>query len=271
MMTLKTICLVSEDSFATVFWSTSREGYNVLKIQVPRSLENRKEAAELIAIRYLLMEKKVFGSVPERSSSMRLVVSSESIRRLALRRSVPLGVSRYGGYLVGRLDGVSVDVQQQWPEVPELNEQACEGAMESIRPNLKKYRARHDPVSTPAMGELYITYHAAKRYKERTHGLTDDPNLSRAWARLTRRIQHPRLREIKLDDRVIRHKLRRYDNVGQATVWGMPHSDFYCVVVTNDEGIKTLVTIYYRNPNADKKGYGDQTAKEIFANTGMPA
>lgn len=246
MMTLKTICRTTEESHVQVFWSMRRDSYNLLNIQIPRSVPDRRIVAELIAIRYLVMEKKVFGSVPESSKSMRLIVSSGAIRKLALRRTRKSNIIPYGSFLLARLDGVDVQVQHKWDTIDEVSAEACPGSVESIRPSLKKYSVRTDAVSTPKMGDLHITYHAAKRYMERTEGFQDDENVSRAWSRLAKRVQHANWEPKELPDKVLNYKLRRYAKLGLATVWGMLHSDLNLVVVTNNEGISTLVTVYYR-------------------------
>lgn len=270
MMMLKTICEVNKaDSHATVYWSSKRQGYNVLKVQVPRSLEERREAAELIAIRYLLMEKKIFGVLPESSQSFELFVSCGAIKRLANRRPVSDHLRRYGGFLLGCLDGVSIEVRHHWIGNDDLCVENAE-SVESIRPNLKKYSTRHAPINTPVLGELYITSHAARRYKERSPELRADTNLSRAWSRLAKRVQHKRLEKVHLSDKVMAHKMGRYASVGVGSIWSVPSSDCFFVVVQDKDDNNLLATVYYRSSNVDRKDYGVKTGKEVFAHTGMP-
>ncbi|RIJ70037.1 hypothetical protein D1505_25800 [Escherichia coli] len=68
------------------------------------------------------------------------------------------------------------------------------------------------------------------------------------WASLVGRLQHPELQVQPFDEKVARHKARKYGRVDNVEVWGHRDSKFkYLMVINDDNKKRVLVTVFERN------------------------
>ncbi|ECE5538994.1 hypothetical protein DI235_23790, partial [Salmonella enterica] len=88
------------------------------------------------------------------------------------------------------------------------------------------------------------TQHAIDQYQARI--TSGDPK--KPWASLVGRLQHPELQVQPFDEKVARHKARKYGRVDNVEVWGHRDSKFkYLMVINDDNQKRVLVTVFERN------------------------
>lgn len=95
MMILNTLAEQISSNKVRVLWRNGTQMKGVLAITVNFSAAEKDipVIAELIAIRYLVVEKKVFGSVPKGGSSIRLCVGSREIPQLVKEQEIQIIVN----------------------------------------------------------------------------------------------------------------------------------------------------------------------------------
>jgi len=236
MMTLSTMYYKQgEDHF--VSWRTGVKNSGVLRV-VNVSGEDSRAIAELVAIRYLLLEKEVFNRALYSGTGIRLEVSTPLIKKLHRGSSTKNHLFSYARFLQARLRGVVVDALQVQNFVDPNKE--CDD-IESVD---AEEQDNSDIIQTSAIGEVRLTKHAVDQYRERLHsGDPVNPLVS-----LVARLMHPDLKKQPIPDRVVDHKFRKYGSVEQTEVWGHENSQMHYVVVRDPSTrIGTVVTVYRRH------------------------
>lgn len=239
MMTLTTVSKKVSDSSALVFWrvGTNREG--ILDVRLDFESDESDLLAELIAIRYLMLDKQVFCREPGGGAGYKLVVSKGAIKKLALGKSTKKFAFKFAAYLTGRLRGVAIEISQSMEFMDEVNAENTE----LLNADKQSYTQTYDEISTPAMGRVLVTQHALDQYQARI--TSGDPK--QPWQSLVGRLQHPELRIQPFDERVARHKTRKYGRVDNVEVWGHRDSKFKYIAVLNDDDQKrVLVSVFER-------------------------
>lgn len=239
MMTLNTVSKKTSNNSALVFWRVGTKRKGILDVRIDFDHEEADLLAELIAIRYLVLDKQVFCCKPGSGSGYKLVVSKGAIKKLALGKSTKAFAFKFAAYLTSRLKGVTIEVSQSM----EFMDEPGEGNVELLDADRQTYAKTYDEISTPAMGPVLITQHAIDRYQARiTSGSPKKP-----WASLVSRLRHPELQILPFDPKVARHKARKYGRVDNVEVWGHRDSKFkYLMVIDEDTKKRVLVTVFER-------------------------
>lgn len=238
MMTLNTLSEKRTDSEARIFWRTGTTKKGILDVKLDFEHEDAALIAELIALQYLLFEKKVFNREPGSGNGYKLVVSKGAIKKLALGKSNKKHAVKFAAFLTNRMKGVAIEVSQSRDLMATPEEQAPE----VLHGNREVYARTFDPVETPAMGTILVTQHAVDRYQERI--TSGDPK--KPWASLVGRLMHPELRKIDPGKRVLAHKARKYGDDNKTEYWSHPTSSFVYQVLRESSGAGILVTVYER-------------------------
>lgn len=240
MMTLTTVSQKTSNSSALVFWRVGTKRKGILDVHIDFEHEESDLLAELIAIRYLALDKQVFCREPGAGAGYKLVVSKGAIKKLALGKSSKQFATKFAASLTGRLKGVSIEVSQSM----EFMEEPAIDNIELLDADKQVYTQTYDEISTPAIGAVLVTQHAVEQYQARI--TSGDPK--KPWASLVGRLQHPELQVQPFDEKVARHKARKYGRVDNVEVWGHRDSKFkYLMVINDDNKKRVLVTVFERN------------------------
>ena len=239
MMTLTTVVQKKEEGSFYVFWRVGTKRKGVLNILLDKNLEDAGIVCELIATRYLALDKQVFCREPGGGTGYKLVVSKGAIKKLALGKSDKKNLTKFAAHVKTRLRGAEISVSQKMDFMPNLDE--CD--IEILDPEIQEYTKTYDEIVTPAIGSVLVTQHAIEQYQARIS--TGDPK--NPWASLVGRLQHPDIQVQTFDDKVARHKARKYGRVDNVEVWGHTDSKFKFLIVVNDDNEKrVLVTVFER-------------------------
>ncbi len=133
---------------------------------------------------------------------------------------------KFASCLTGRLKGATIEVSQSM----EFMDEPGEGNVELLDVDKQAYTQTHEEISTPAIGPVLVTQHAIDQYQARI--TSGDPK--KPWASLVGRLQHPELQVQPFDEKVARHKARKYGRVDNVEVWGHRDSKFKYLMVIND-------------------------------------
>ena len=245
MMALTTVSYEIADNRAMVFWRTGTKRNGVLDIRFGFKAPKWEAGiiGELIAIRHLLADAKVFGVLPVMGKSLELNVSNAAIKLMAQTPETDSFASRFAIMLKGRLAGVNINVTQSMEYMLPLDTPITDPAYQVLDAQAWRYTNYRELVKTRSMGDLWVTPHAVRRYAERVSSATD--GIRSPWGSLRRRLERHNLAPIKLDKRVERHKMLKY--VGDdAQIWSTDSDPMRYVVAVARDGSKTLVTCFER-------------------------
>ena len=209
--------------------------------------EDQEVIAELIAIRHLVIEKKVFCCTPTTGKGFRLIVSKGAIRKIVQGRSDKTFASRFASLLTGRMEGVIVEVSRSTEFMPDKADPAYSELVEVLEASAKDFSSPYEVIETPCIGTLSVTRHAVRRYAERLSSVTDDEVMYRPWASLFSRLRNPELEVSPLNDNILRHKRRRYGRDNKVEIWSHPTDKLRYTVVVRPDNTKILVTVFERN------------------------
>ncbi|KQG26694.1 hypothetical protein APC35_17295 [Acinetobacter baumannii] len=82
MMTLTTVSKKTSNNSALVFWRVGTKRKGILDVHIDFDHEEADLLAELVAIRYLALDKQVFCREPGAGAGYKLVVSKGAIKKL---------------------------------------------------------------------------------------------------------------------------------------------------------------------------------------------
>ncbi|MEW5137376.1 hypothetical protein AB1Y39_09335 [Escherichia coli] len=108
MMTLTTVSKKTSNNSALVFWRVGTKRKGILDVHIDFDHEEADLLAELVAIRYLALDKQVFCREPGAGAGYKLVVSKGAIKKLALGKSTKAFAFKFAACLTGRLPGVKI-------------------------------------------------------------------------------------------------------------------------------------------------------------------
>lgn len=234
MMILTTVCKPISSLSATVFWRVGTTRNGILNVTLKAPHEDSGLVCELVALQHLLFKKEILSDYLYSGKGIKLVVSKGAIRKLTLGKSNKSYAEKYAAFLSSRLEGVSIEVSQKMELMASEDDTEVENVQESI--------IDFNVISTPAMGDVRITRHAFEQYKTRI--TSGDPK--KPYKSLVKRISHPDLHIQKLDDRVVAHKTRKYGRSDNIEPWTHVTSKFVYLIVKDDAGNRTLVTVFER-------------------------
>lgn len=102
----------TSNNSALVFWRVGTKRKGILDVRIDFDHEEADLLAELVAIRYLALDKQVFCREPGAGSGYKLVVSKGAIKKLALGKSSKKFAFKFAACLTGRLKGATIEVSQ---------------------------------------------------------------------------------------------------------------------------------------------------------------
>lgn len=247
MMTLTTVSAATDNNGAVVFWRCGRSRRGVLDVRFMFKAPEGEASviAELIAIRHLITERKVFNVIPGRGSSLCLNLSNPVAKQLIEGEKPATFASGFARFLQkeSRLGGANIEVSQDMDFMVPLDTPITDPAYEVLMVEAKQYTGYREMVTSPSIGKVWITQHAAKRYIERSNHSAD--GVRSPWAALSSILRRSKMERVTLRREVMRHKLYKY--VGeQAEVWSQPSSPVRFVLVPQKDGSKVLVTVFER-------------------------
>ncbi|WP_446667976.1 hypothetical protein, partial [Klebsiella pneumoniae] len=108
MMTLTTVSKKTSNNSALVFWRVGTKRKGILDVRIDFDNEEADLLAELVAIRYLALDKQVFCREPGAGAGYKLVVSKGAIKKLALGKSTKEFAFKFAACLTGRLKGATI-------------------------------------------------------------------------------------------------------------------------------------------------------------------
>ena len=205
-----------------------------LDIEIPPNTNDTEVVAELIGLRYLLIEKEIFGNQAA-GNGLTLQVTKGAIRKVLKGQSSKKHLVPYAQFLRTRY--VDADIEVSKPNAEQLERWSAIKVAENVPYCVGDHG---NVVDTLAIGPVEITAHAVERYAERLL----DGDVKRIWRSLIQRLQHAGLVDADLPARVRAHKLKKYaDRPGQRIV-KHPDGTMHFVLVPNGQGEMTLVTVF---------------------------
>lgn len=218
---------------ARVRWSVGVKNNGVLSVEFSEHTADLEAAAELAAMRYLLVQKGVTGTEISSGKGLVIEVSKGAVRKLWLGKSSKRHLTKYGSFLRTQLEAAEVHVAKS-PHATIPSESA------PVTDTLVVSPMRYEYVDTPH-GRIYITDHALERYKERMHQGYEE----KAFSSLCNRLKHPALRPVELPSSVIKHKVKKHGHVPFA-VLSMNNCVDHFVVAQHPVFGLVLVTVFDR-------------------------
>lgn len=247
MMTLTTVSKKVSEQSVLVYWRVGTRRRGVIDVRMGFSTEDQEIIAELIAIRHLIMSKRVFCCTPTTGRGFKISVSKGAIRKIVQGRSSKVFAARFASLLTGRMEGVIVEVAHSMEFMPSEQDADYADFLEVLNAAAKDYASPHEVIETPNIGMLSVTRHAVRRYTERLSSKGEGETLSRPWASLISRLRNPELELVPLRDSVMRHKMRRYGANNEVQIWSHPTDKMRYTVVVRSDGVKVLVTVFERD------------------------
>lgn len=239
-MSLDTLKVHAESSFEysdysliRVYWMSGKLRKSAIDIKLPLSCQDKFSAAELIAIRYVLGELKVYNA-HRTGINLKIVVSKGAIKKMAKKSTSKFDLYEYGYPIFTRYAEaeISVSKDKSWyPSEEELGQVTVIDG-ESLR-GIEK-------IHTESLGVIGISFHAMEKYIK--HCGTID--MSRTWKNLNRRFNGVLVQE-ELPSNVLKHKLRKYGDAPE--VWKHPDDTVHYVFCNRDD-YKILVTVFVKAP-----------------------
>lgn len=246
MMGLTTVSIANDNHGAIVFWRTGMSNKGVLDVRFMFKAADGEAStiAELIAIKHLVLEKKVFRVVPRQGKSLVLNVSNEAILDLVRESTQPSLTQKFASFLSGRLSGVNLQVSKSLENMVPLDTPVTDQSYTVLVAEAWEYANDRELVKTPSMGDVWVTRHAVDRYLERNSSAVD--GIRAPWAALVSRLTRNKMERVQINSRVMRHKLRKYQD-SKVEIWSQPNDPMRFVLVPKGYNTKVLVTLFERN------------------------
>lgn len=244
MMNLRTFPEPASDTDGhfVVTWAVGINRGGKVEVMLPPGLSEGLLIAELCALRYLLLERRVFNATPTSGQGVCLWVSTGAIRKLVLKKSAKKEAVPYAAFLGTRMRDAQIEVVSKKDALPFTSAQL---EHDTIRPDPDIYTMADDPIETPALGTIYITAHAVERYIERS----DSGEAKSPWATLVKRLRHPGLKPYTIPERHQLHKRRKYGEDNSIEAWGHPTSRLIFLTV-NRGAHRVVVTVFRHNSSS---------------------
>jgi len=218
-----------------VFWRTGLHRRQAVDIKLNLDCSDKQAAAELIAIRFLLGDAHAF-SKNRVGKNLRIVVSKGAIKKLSRQATQKKNLYDYGYPIFTRYAGAEIVVSKDsswFPTADELNEVPVVSG--------EDYNGM-EKIESEQLGQVAITRHALERYAQHC----DTINIDTTWKNLCRRLINTKMERLKLPERVILHKLKRYGQ--EPEVWMNPENPLHYVFCNNSDH-KILVTVFNKDPD----------------------
>lgn len=240
-MKLTTVSVKTSPRSSRIHWRTGERNRGVVYVSVDFDAPDVEIICELIAIRFLMFEKKVFNVTPSIGTGFQLTVSKGAIRKIMQGKSDKKHVIKFASFIMSDLKGITLKVDNNMKFLPKEGDE--DAHVDHVSGDIEKYTNTHTKIETPVLGDVHITAHAVEQYAARHEsaglGLPSKPKQA-----LTRRLQDHNLIKVALPTEVLEHKAKKYGTVDNVEFWSKHNTGIYFVIVNGADGKKTLVTTY---------------------------
>lgn len=237
MMMLTTTSTQTSPSTATVRWAAGNTKKGTINITLDfDSDEGADLIGELVAIKHLIFEKKVFGVIPTSGRGIKLFVSKGAIKKLVSGKSVKKYATKFAAFFNMRLLDIELEVLHSSPLLDDVDDYP----IESLPAPRNVYAMTQEMVDTPRIGPVLISKHALDQYVDRNN----DGQMKNPFDSLVKRLQHPQLRQLKIDSKVLEHKARKYGTADNIEIWGHESSTFKFQFLVNEDSRRVLLTVF---------------------------
>lgn len=224
------------DTLFHVYWETEQVSGR-LDIEVDLDMEDKGIAAELWALRHLLLEAEVTG-VNRTGDNLVINVSQGAIRKLLLKKSSKKHLIKFTAWMTVRFRDAKVTVPKRKLDVDRIDAETSNVSALTIT----EASNPDDITMSPVIGQVKITQHAIDRYIERT-GVSSS---SRAWRSVLQLVKTDKLQDAELPKAIELKKIQKHQEsariMNAMNNWQLvftPADD-----CTNEPW--TLVTVYQR-------------------------
>lgn len=235
--TFLSVCTVPADNTGYfVYWETEQIAGRV-DVTIDLPIEDKAIAAELWALRHLLLDAEVTGT-NRTGDNLTINVSHGAIRKLLMKKSSKKHLIRYTSWMTVRFRDAKVTVPRRKLDVQRIEQ----GLDKSCSLIINTESCPDDITLSPVIGKVRVTQHAIDRYIERT-GVS---SASRAWRSVLQLVRSSELQDAPLPKDVELKKLLKHQE--RARIMNSM-SNWQLVFAPADEANDepwTLVTLYQR-------------------------
>ncbi|MGL5108062.1 MAG: hypothetical protein ACRC7J_03015 [Vibrio ordalii] len=210
-----------------IAWFAGLNNHGIVTVQIAHS-KFRCAIAELTAARFLLLDKQVFGRVPNSGKGLALSLTKETI--LAAKNE---DLKTTALFLSNRLSGIKL-----------YSDEIVDITHTEAKDIITPYASPYPTFEVAKLGTIAISNHAMQRYQQR-HKQGDIRN---PWHSLQKQLSHPNLEKLTLSSRTRFQKLLRYGSE-QHEIWTNPTGNLYFQIASLAEH-KLVVTVFSQMTHA---------------------
>jgi hypothetical protein len=203
---------------AVVHWRSSAIKCGIIDVTLPYESEDVDIVGELVALQYLIVDKEIFGQSALHGEGLEVEVSKGAIKKILTGKTTKKEIIKYASFIPFLLQGISLKTHKKCSK----NDEYEECISEKILVDVEKYTNTRLLVSSPVIGDIEITSHSVSRYLERIRD--ESGNVKFPLKSLVARLTNPELRKVVLPENVVSHKLRKYGESDEFSVWKHPTS-----------------------------------------------
>lgn len=203
---------------ATVYWRSSSEKSGIIHVSIPYETPDSDIISELVAINYLVIERKIFGFQPLAGNGLVIEFSKGAIKKILNEKTVKKELIKYAAFIPFFLGNATLKTHKKTDVFLAVDEDN----VHFISVNIEKYTTPRLKVHNPLIGDIEITNHSVLRYLEKINsesGCVKNPLKS-----LALRMKNTELIPVTLPEKVNDHKLKKYGKNDDFSVWKHPTS-----------------------------------------------
>ncbi len=203
---------------AIIHWRSSATKCGVIEVTLPYESLDIDIVGELVALQHLIIDKEIFGKNAFHGEGLKVEVSKGAIKKILTGKTIKKEIIKYASFIPFLLQGISIKTHKKCSK-----NDVFEGCIsEKIVVDVEKYTNTRLLVSSPVIGDIEITSHSVGRYLERVKPESGD--IKFPLKSLVLRLTNPDLRQVTLPENVVSHKLRKYGESDEFSVWKHPTS-----------------------------------------------
>lgn len=247
----------SSPSIFRVYWFIDENKNGIVDVDVRQLCDDPGLIAELCALQFLYFDCSYNnGNYLTSGFGHKFVVSNPEILKLVMGVSDKSYAKRFTNQLVLRLEGIEYEV---------ASENTIKDKITLTNKNLKfifsddeQFTQQYYVLNTPGIGDVHITRHALEQYKKR---IESGGVLKNSFKSLIKRLKHPELQELNIEENIHLRKYIKYGNNIKTTFWSHSSSTIGFTVI-EDRGRKILVTVYRRDKEFMQQKFEKKQRKE---------
>lgn len=233
----------NENGLLNVDWHTPHGRKGTLEVNFNDSKLTDKEllvAAELVAIRHLIIQHQVFGDgVAGGIGKGVTITSTRGAVRKALRKQGKTENLHGFTFFIQRLAHLEIEVIKKWQEP---HESESEAEFQSIEAISRRYETFDIP-----KGKLEVTDHALEKFVERL--MKTNPGSKDPLSVMLKHLRHEKLRTVDLEENVKKHKSLKYGENDDSEHWNVPGSRWHYVMAPVGDNTYRMITSYILDKN----------------------